>query len=219
MARATVVLPQPDSPTRPTHSPCCTCREQSTTAGTSPARVLYETCKPSMASRGGSSMRAIVLSPAYPFRLRTAPGLSYPRVSALICGLAFPSFIELHQDTVGVTEEDGPDVPLGVTKCVGWSAGLGSVGEQAVGHFLDIGDRKRYVANADLVEHNWRATDRLARVLGQDQEPHRLRVPIAQVDHAAPGVASGIEVRQAPAAGVLHLVLGHLKAQGIAIEL
>src|SRR6266498_2635843 len=57
IANATVVLPQPDSPTRPTHSPCCRDSETSTTAGTAPAPVLEETCNPSTVSRGVSSMR------------------------------------------------------------------------------------------------------------------------------------------------------------------
>ena len=38
-AMATVDLPQPDSPTRPTASPGCTVKEKSMTAGISPARV------------------------------------------------------------------------------------------------------------------------------------------------------------------------------------
>src|SRR5439155_26594495 len=60
MANATVVLPQPDSPTRPTHSPCCRDSETSTTAGMSPSRVLYETCKPSIVRRGVFIMRGVI---------------------------------------------------------------------------------------------------------------------------------------------------------------
>jgi hypothetical protein len=37
--KATVDLPQPDSPTRPTLSPASMVSEKSTTAGISPARV------------------------------------------------------------------------------------------------------------------------------------------------------------------------------------
>src|SRR5215813_3398568 len=59
MARATVVLPQPDSPTRPTQSPCCRDSETSTTAGMSPSCVLYETCKPSTLSKEISIRRQI----------------------------------------------------------------------------------------------------------------------------------------------------------------
>jgi hypothetical protein len=39
IAMATVDLPQPDSPTRPTLSPCLSVRLKSMTAGISPARV------------------------------------------------------------------------------------------------------------------------------------------------------------------------------------
>ncbi|MBA7674175.1 hypothetical protein ES703_82382 [subsurface metagenome] len=42
MPKATVLLPQPDSPTRPRVSPRWISKKTSRTAGTSPLRILYE---------------------------------------------------------------------------------------------------------------------------------------------------------------------------------
>ena len=54
---------------------------------------------------------------------------SYHNVARPRLPLAFPAFVELHQNAVRIAEKDGPDVSLGVTKRVGWSAGLGPVGQ------------------------------------------------------------------------------------------
>jgi hypothetical protein len=96
---------------------------------------------------------------------------------------------------------------------------LGPVGEQALRYFFNVRDSKRHVADADLIQHDRRATHCIARVLSQHQERYRLGVTIAQVDNTALCVAVVIEMRQATSAGVLHLVLGHLKTQAITIKL
>ena len=84
--------------------------------------------------------------------------------------LAFPAFIELHQDAIRVEEKDCADVPIGVAKRIGWPTGLCPMGEQALRHFVNVGDCKRHVADADLIQHDRRAAHRIARVLGQHQE-------------------------------------------------
>ena len=133
--------------------------------------------------------------------------------------LAFPAFVELHQDAIRVAEEDRTDVSLGVAKRIGWPTGLCPMGEQALRHFFNVRDGKRHMADADLIQHDRRAAHRITWVLSQHQEGHRLCIAIAQVDNASPRVAVVIEMRQAASTGVLHLVLGHLKAQAIAIKL
>src|SRR5207249_9003975 len=42
--------------------------------------------------------------------------------------LAFPAFIELHQDAIRVAEEDCTDVPMRIAKRIGWPTGLGPMG-------------------------------------------------------------------------------------------
>jgi len=96
---------------------------------------------------------------------------------------------------------------------------LGAMGEQALRHFFNVRDRKRHVADADLIQHDRRATHRITRVFSQYQEGHRLGIAIAQVDNTSPYVAVVVEMRQATPTRVLHLVLGHLKAQAITIKL
>jgi hypothetical protein len=75
------------------------------------------------------------------------------------------------------------------------------------------------MADADLIQHDRRAAHRIARMLSQHQEGHRLGVAIAQVDHTSLPMAVVIEMRRATPTGVLYLVLGDLKAQAIAIKL
>ena len=78
---------------------------------------------------------------------------------------AFPAFIELHQDTIRVAEKDRANMPMSIAKCIGWTTGLGPMGEQALRHFFNIRDCKRHVANADLIQHDRRAAYCIARVL------------------------------------------------------
>src|SRR5579863_199044 len=60
MARATVDLPQPDSPTTPCASPGISLRLKSTTAGTSPALVKYETQRLRHSRTGVCSLKASI---------------------------------------------------------------------------------------------------------------------------------------------------------------
>jgi hypothetical protein len=93
------------------------------------------------------------------------------------------------------------------------------MGEQALRHVFDVRNRKRHMADTDLIQHDRRATYRIPWVLSQHQEGHRLGVAIAQMDNASPRVVVVVEMGQATPTGVLHLILGHVKAQGITIEL
>jgi hypothetical protein len=56
-------------------------------------------------------------------------------------------------------------------------------------------------------------------VFSQHQKGHRLGIAIAQVDNTSLPVVVVIQMGQAPATGILYLVLGDLKAQAIAIKL
>src|SRR2546425_1256582 len=115
--------------------------------------------------------------------------------SRFLHGSSFTSFVQLHQNAIRVAEKDSTDVPLSIAKRIGWSTGLGTIGEQTPGDFFHIGNRKRYVTDADLIEHDGCATDRIARVLSQDEEGHRLGIAIAQVHDTPLGVVAGIQVR------------------------
>src|SRR5690349_4342492 len=58
IARATVDLPHPDSPTRPRAAPSCSDRSSPGITVSSPARVAYATRKPWMSSSGASVTEA-----------------------------------------------------------------------------------------------------------------------------------------------------------------
>ena len=103
---------------------------------------------------------------------------------------------------------------LGVAKGIGWSTGLSPLGKQALRDCFNVGDGKRDVANADLIQHDRRATHRIARVLSQHQEGYRLRIAVAQVHHASLRVAIVIQVGQTAPTGVLHFVLRSLENPG-----
>src|SRR5205809_1990743 len=132
---------------------------------------------------------------------------SYHNVARPRLPLAFPAFVELHQDAIWIAEKDRAQVSLGVAKGVGWSTGLNPLGEQALRDCFNVGDGKRDVANADLIQHDRRATHRISWVLSQHQEGYRLRIAVAQVHHASLRVAIVIQVGQTAPTGVLHFVL------------
>src|SRR5215475_10935044 len=99
--------------------------------------------------------------------------------------LAFPAFIELHQDAIRVAEKDRANVPMSIAKCIGWTTGPCAMGEQALRYFFDVWDRKRHVADANLIQQDRRAAHRITWVLSQHQEGHRLGITITQVDNTA----------------------------------
>jgi hypothetical protein len=133
--------------------------------------------------------------------------------------LTFPAFIKLYQDAIWVAEEHCANVPMSIAERIGWPTGLGSMGEEPLHHFFDVGDRKRHVADADLIQHDRRTAHSITWVFGQHQEGHRLGIAIAQMDHTSLPVVVVIQMGQAPATGVLYLVLGDLQAQAITIKL
>jgi len=98
--------------------------------------------------------------------------MSYPPFLAAFFTLAFPAFIELHQDAIRVEEKDCANVPMSVAKRLGWPTGLGAMGEQALRHFINVRDGKRHVADADLIQHDRRAAHRITWVFSQHQEGH-----------------------------------------------
>src|SRR5437763_10046885 len=104
-------------------------------------RAFYIMCGESPPASSTSTQSRLQIQHS-PLPMRHAPaeevtvhGLSTLARSVLLLQshtLAFPAFIELHQDAIRVAEKHCANVPMRIAKRIGWPTGLGPMGEQAL---------------------------------------------------------------------------------------
>lgn len=131
----------------------------------------------------------------------------------------FQSLIELHQDTIRVSEEHRADTAAAILEGIRRSTSLRPLRQEALRQGIDIGNGKGQMTNPHLIEHDRLATDSIPWVLGHDQHGNARPGAGMEVDHPPLCMSIAVQVGEAAATRVLQGIFLDTETQQIAVKL